>query len=96
MAGIAFAIVFGLSALLLAAVLSRINWARWVVAVLLATNLALLSFAIWRISLSALKIALIAQAFFQLAALVLMFLPQSARWYRPNNSFKPSPHQGGA
>ena len=94
--GIAFAIVFGLGALLLAAVLSRINWARWIVAVLLSANLALILFAIWRISLSAVKLVLLAQAFFQLAALVLMFLPQSAKWYRPNNSSKPTPLRGAA
>ncbi|WP_457098145.1 hypothetical protein [Lysobacter sp. P5_B9] len=96
MTGIAFATVFALGALLIAAILSRINWARWTVAALLGANLALILFAAGRISLSALKLALLAQAFFYLAALVLMFLPQSARWYRPNNSSKPKPLRGSA
>ena len=88
--GMAFALVFGIAALLVAAVLSRINWARWVVASLLAASLAFFPFAIGHLSLSALKIILLIQAFFQLAALVLMFLPPSVKWYRPNNSFKPT------
>lgn len=82
----AFALVVGISALLIAAVLSRINWARWVVAVLLAANVAFFPFAIGDAWLPALKIILVLQANFQLAALVLIFLPPSAKWYRPNNS----------
>ena len=94
--GVAFALVFGFTALLIAAVLSRVNWARWVVAVLLGASLSFFPFAIAHASMPALRIILVAQAAFQLAALVLMFLPSSVRWYRSNNSFKPSPHRGGA
>jgi|SRR5580765_2330792 len=82
--GIALALVFGVTALLVAAVLSRINWARWIVAVLLLANLAFFPFAIGHLSLSALKIVLLIQGFFQLTALELIFLPPSSKWYRPN------------
>ena len=90
MTGVAFALVFGFTVLLIAAVLSRVNWARWVVAVLLAASLSFFPLAIAHASLPALGIILFAQATFQVGALVLMFLPPSARWYRPNNSFKPN------
>jgi hypothetical protein len=96
MMGIAFALVFGFTALLIAAVLSRLNWARWVVAGLLGASLSFFPFAIAHASTPTLRIILVAQAAFQLAALVLMFLPPSVRWYRSNNSFKPNPQQGGA
>lgn len=90
MTGVAFSLVFGLTALLIAAILSRINWARWIVAILLAANISLFPFAIEHALLPALRIILAAQATFQLGALVLMFLPPSARWYRPDNSSKPN------
>jgi hypothetical protein len=94
--GLAFALVFCIAALLVAAVLSRLNWARWVVAVLLVANVAFFPFAIGHASLSALRIILVLQSVFQLAALVPMFLPPSAKWYRPNNSSKPKPLRGSA
>lgn len=91
---VVFVIVIGFTALLIAAILSRINWARWVVAVLLAASLLFFPFAIAQASLPALRIILVAQAAFQLGTLVLIFLPSSARWYRPNKSFKPKPLRG--
>ena len=90
MTGVAFALVLGFTVLLVAAVLSRLNWARWVVAILLAASLSFFPFAIAHASLPAIRIILVAQATFQIGALVVMFLPQSVRWYRSNNSFKPN------
>lgn len=95
MTGVAFVIVLGFTALLIAGVLSRISWARWVVAVLLAASLLFFPFAIAHASLPALRIILVAQAAFQLGTLVLMFLPSSVRWYR-SNKFKPNPLRGSA
>jgi len=89
--GLAFAVVLGITALLIAAVLSRINWARWVVAALLTANLSLFPFAIGHVSVSALRAILVVQASFLLAALLFMFLPASTRWYRPNHPSKPKP-----
>lgn len=94
--GIAFVIVLGFTALLIAAILSRISWARWVVSVLLAASLLFFPFALAHASLPALRIILVAQAAFQLGTLVLMFLPSSVRWYRSNKSFKPKPLRGSA
>ncbi|NUO75924.1 MAG: hypothetical protein HOQ32_07910 [Lysobacter sp.] len=94
--GIAFALAFGIAALFIAAILSRVAWARWVVAALLAVNASFLIFAIGHTSLSAIGIILVAQAVFQMAALVLLFLPPSVRWYRSKNSFQPKPLRGSA
>lgn len=91
LAGLAFAIVLGFAALLVAAVLSRINWARWVVAALLTANLSLFPFAIGHVSVLGLGAILVVQASFQLAALLFIFLPASTRWYRPNHRSKPKP-----
>ena len=96
MTGVAFAIVLGFTALLIAAILSRVSWARWVVAVLLVASLLFFPFAIAHASRPALRIILAAQAAFQLGTLVLIFLPPSVRWYRSNNSFKPKPLRGPA
>jgi hypothetical protein len=93
---ITFSFVVGLSALLVAAVLSRLNWARWVVAVLLGGSLAFFPFAIAYTSIPALRILLIAQAVFHLGTLVLMFVPPSGRWYRPNHASRPKPLRGSA
>ena len=91
MTGVAFALVIGFTVLLAAAVLSRVKWARWVVAVLLAVSLLFFPFAIAHASLPALRIILLAQATFHVGALVVMFLPSSVRWYRSNNLFNPPP-----
>jgi hypothetical protein len=91
LAGLAFTVVLGVAVLVIAAVLSRMNWARWVVAALLTANLSLFPGAIGHVSLPALGVILVVQASFQLVALVLMFLPASTRWYRPNHSSRPPP-----
>ena len=96
MTGIAFSFVFVLTALLIAAILSRVNWARWVVVVLLAANVSFFPSAIAHALLPALRIILIVEAAFQIGALVLIFLPPSVRWYRSNSSFKPTPLRGAA
>jgi hypothetical protein len=96
MTAVAFAIVLGFTALLIAAVLSRVSWARWVVTALLVASLLFFPFAIAHASLPALRIILVAQAVLQLGTLVLIFLPPSVRWYRSNNSFKPKPLRGSA
>ena len=94
---IVMGLLFGLivSAGMLLAICSRRNWARWIVVILIALNILVIPDLISRGS-DSIKVLYAVQGALQLASAILIFMPASSRWYRPNNSFKPSPHQGGA
>ena len=89
-------IVFGLAIGIPSLLLWRLNWARWLNIVLSALSLSLTP---WAIEESATDVEIILysiQAVMDLSAVGLLLLPVSARWYRPNNSFKPRPLRGSA
>src|SRR5688572_14285414 len=77
------------SAGMLLAICSRRNWARWIVLCLIALNVLVLPELISRSS-DAIRLLYAAQGAFQLASAILILVPASSRWYRPNNSFKPT------
>jgi hypothetical protein len=83
------------SAGMLLAICSRRNWGRWLAVILIALNVLVLPDVISR-NADALKVLYAAQGVLQLASAVLLFMPASNRWYRPNNSFKPKPLRGSA
>jgi hypothetical protein len=83
------------SAGMLLAICSRRNWARWLVVILIALNILVLPDLISR-GADAIKILYAAQGVLQLASAILVFMPASNRWYRPNKSFKPNPLRGSA
>jgi len=83
------------SAGMLLAICSRRNWGRWLVVILMTVNVLLLHGSVSRTA-DALKVLYAAQGLLQLAAVVLLLMPASNRWYRPNNSFKPKPLRGSA
>ena len=72
----------------------RLNWARWLNIVVIALSLAITP---WAIDESATNVEMILFSILtatDFSAMILLLLPSSARWYRPNNSFKPSPLRG--
>jgi hypothetical protein len=83
------------SAGMLLAIRSRRNWGRWLVVILIALNVLVLPDLISR-NADAIKILYAAQGVLQLASAILILMPASNRWYRPNNSFKPKPLRGSA
>jgi hypothetical protein len=72
------------SAGMLLAICSRRNWGRWLVVILITLNLLVLPDLISRNS-DAIKVLYAAQGFLQLASGILILMPASNRWYRPNN-----------
>ena len=78
------------------AVLARRNWLRWLVILVTAFGLAFAPWSVASMTSRADQLIYVLQAAMQLAMLLLMLLPQSARWYRSNNSFKPKPLRGSA
>jgi hypothetical protein len=90
-------LLFGLfvSAGMLLGICSRRNWGRWLVVILIALNVLVLPDLISR-NADAIKLLYAAQGALQLATAVLILMPASNRWYRPNNSFKPKPLRGSA
>jgi len=83
------------SAGILLSICSRRNWARWLAVILIALNVLVIPDLISR-SADAIKILYAAQGLLQLASAILILVPASNRWYRPNNSFKPNPLRGAA
>ena len=88
-------IVFLLVGGLLSAVYFRKNWARWITVVLMALAIILLPGNISRMAEASDRVVYSVQGVLQLVAVLLLLLPAAGRWYRPDNSFKPSPPQGG-
>ena len=83
------------SAGMLLAICSRRNWGRWLVVILIALNVLVLPDLISR-NADAQKVLYAAQGVLQLASAILLLMPASNRWYRPNNSSKPKPLRGSA
>ena len=87
-------VVLGLSIAIPSLLFWRLNWARWLNIVVIGLSVAVTP---WAIDESATNVEMILDATLavtDLTAVILLLLPSSARWYRPNNSFKPSPLRG--
>jgi hypothetical protein len=68
------------------------NWVRWLSICLTALGLITLP---WSLPATG-KWIYITQEIMLLVSSILILLPASSRWYRPNNSFKPKPLRGSA
>ena len=73
----------------------RLNWARWLNILIVGLSLAITPWAL-QDSTTDEMILYSMQLIMDLSAMILLLLPVSARWYRPNNSFKPRPLRGSA
>ena len=74
----------------------RRNWVRWVYVALVSAGLLLLPWQVARRTHDIEFLVYLVQSAMQGVAVVLLVLPTSGRWYRPNNSFKPNPLRGSA
>lgn len=73
----------------------RRNWIRWLVIGILILGYVLPPWPNIEPPNDLYGAVYMLQIVFQAVAVVLLLLPASDRWYRPNNSFKPSARQGG-
>lgn len=92
--GLIIALAFFVGGVL--AVLARRNWPRWLIILITAFGLAFSPWSVASMTSRTDQFIYVLQAVMQLTMLLLMLLPQSARWYRSNNSFKPKPFRGSA
>jgi hypothetical protein len=76
--------------------LLRRNWVRWLTIAIIALGFLFTPWSRLVLSTDFDSVIYILQASLQGLAVILLLLPSSGRWYRPNNSFKPNSHQGGA
>ena len=95
-ATVALIFVLALVVLVPLSLLWRRNWIRWINTLFLAFGLVLTPWSVARMSVTSDIAVYLTQAVMQAAVLILLFLPSSSRWYRPNNSFKPKPLRGSA
>ena len=93
---IGYFLVGGIAWLHVLAVRSRRNWARWVVICLFALGIAVAPWAFKDLTSDVDRGVYLVQALLQAITVVLMLLPSAGRWYRPNNSSKPTPLRGAA
>ncbi|GAB1597153.1 hypothetical protein PAGU2638_28330 [Lysobacter sp. PAGU 2638] len=93
---VAIGFVIFFSSIAASAVMFRLRWARWLLGALTALNVCAAPAAVFHTSAPLIRLALAAQAVLGLGVLLLIFLPASLRWYRPNNSSKPTPLRGAA
>lgn len=89
-------IIVILFASLLLAVYRRKNWARWITVIWMAFVIILLPDSISRIAEPFDRVFYSAQGVLMLTAVILLLLPATGRWYRPNNPSKPKPLRGSA
>ena len=90
------AAIAALMTLILYSLWKGLNWLRWLSVVSIALGMAALPWSLAEIGQNWQKSIYVAQGILQTAAVVLLFLPSSRRWFRPNNSFKPTPLRGAA
>jgi len=66
------------------------NWLRWLSAILIALGMAFLPWTLAEITPAWQKGIYATQGILQAIAAILLFLPSSKGWFRPDNSFKPT------
>jgi hypothetical protein len=92
-----FSLVFFAIAYLICRSLHRgTNWVRWLTIVFTAIGMFALPWTLQTIPVQWERGIYVAQGVLQSVSIVLLLLPASNRWYRPNNSFKPKPLRGSA
>ena len=70
------------------------NWLRWLSTIFIVVGMAVLPWSLAEIGPFWQKVIYAGQGVLQTVAVILMFFPSSRAWFRPNNSFKPSPLRG--
>ncbi|WP_157475478.1 hypothetical protein [Lysobacter sp. Root494] len=88
----AWLVVFSIIYFYLRAIYLGSNWIRWLSIFLTALGIIALP---WSLPTTG-KAIYITQEIMVIVSCILLLLPSSARWYRPNNSFKPKPLRGSA
>ncbi|MDR7132850.1 hypothetical protein J2X06_000034 [Lysobacter niastensis] len=72
----------------LVAIYLRKNWTRWIMVILMAFAVVMTPGRFSSMAELSDRLIFAAQGILQLAATILLLLPVSRRWYRPNNSFQ--------
>jgi hypothetical protein len=72
------------------------RWARWWILAVAALALLSVAFVDLKVPSGAELAVFVCQCALGLAVPILLLLPASGRWFRPNSSFKPNPLRGSA
>ena len=94
--GVVWLAAFCLLFLYLRAIYLGYNWVRWLSVILAAASLVYLPWYLPSLGAQANKVIFLIEQAMDSTAAVLLLLPSSGRWYRPNYSFKADAHSRAA